>query len=779
MLEILAFGRMSEPNIAATGLSLWRGSGKIGRIKVDKVRMNAEELAAQRIAAIRRSGLLDKAGNEQFGHLTEHVRAALDVPVAIISIVDEHRQVFAGHCGLPEPWAARGETPITHSFCQHVVATNDVLTIEDARLNDLVRDNMAIDDLGVVAYLGVPIRLPDGQLIGALAAIDTQPHLWTARDRLTLETLAKVVEKQIEVGVSELMYRSLFRDMQEGYYVASAVRDATGDIVDIRFEDINPAFQRLTGMIPDTVLGATLSQIAPDVLDDMMPAYRSVFDLGEPIVHLNQANEIGGKWFENRIRRIGADRIASVFSDVTARKLAEERLQKSEAHWRGLFEQLEEGFILGELIRDADGHVIDWRYIEVNRAWGELVGIAPSSAVGRTVHEVFHGSEDAWIPAFAAVVSSDEPLIFVREVGTTGRWYEGHAQPLDAERFVVLFVEVTARLKLEAELREQQRQLSTIIDTMPVGVLLAEAPTGRIILQNERSQQLLGRDATAAQSVDEYDIFVATHHDGSPFDPQHYPLARIMARECDSATVEVLYHRPDGSKTWISIVGEAIKDLSGDLSGAVVAVTDISDRKMVEAEKELINREMAHRLKNMLAMVQAIATQTLRPVTEQAHVRTFEKRLHALSRAHDVLLHDNHDSAPIQAIMATTLESLAPADRVDLRGPRTIVGPKGALSLALLLHELGTNAVKYGALSNEHGRVAIDWFIDGKGVERALHMTWQETDGPIVTPPERKGFGTKLLRMGLAGAGGVDVDYAPTGLVVKMTALLTQLQQTE
>lgn len=756
------------------------GAGPEDRsFKVDKVRMNAEELAAQRIAAIRRSGLLDKAGNEQFGHLTEHVRAALDVPVAIISIVDENRQVFAGHCGLPEPWAARGETPITHSFCQHVVATNAVLTIEDARLEMLVRDNMAIDDLGVVAYLGVPIRLPDGHLIGALAAIDTKPRVWQERDRLALQTLAKVVEKQIEVGVSELMYRSLFHDMQEGYYVASAVRDNDDNVVDIRFEDVNPAFERLTGIAGTAVVGATLSNVAPGVLDDMLPVYRAVFDLGEPIVHLNQATEIAGKWFENRIRRIGADRIASVFSDVTARKLAEERLQTSEAHWRGLFEQLEEGFILGELVRDADGKVVDWRYVEVNRAWGELVGVAPSFAVGRTVRDVFQGVEDEWIMAFAEVTRSSEPLVFVRQVGTTGRWYEGHAQPLDKERFVVLFVEVTARLKLEATLRDQQRQLSTIIDTMPVGVLLAEAPTGRIILQNERSQQLLGHDATVAQSVEQYDIFIATHNDGSPFDPQHYPLARIMAGECESAKAEVLYHRPDGGKTWISIVGEAIKDASGGLSGAVVAITDVSDRKVVEAERELINREMAHRLKNMLAMVQAIATQTLRPVTEQAHVRTFEKRLHALSRAHDVLLHDNHDAAPIEAIVATTLESVAPADRVDLNGPRTIIGPKGALSLALLLHELGTNAVKHGALSNEHGRVAIRWSVDGTRAERALQLTWQETGGPLVTPPERNGFGTKLLRMGLAGAGGVDVNYAPSGLVVKMQALLTLLQQTE
>jgi GAF domain-containing protein len=127
-----------------------------------------------RIHEIRRSGLLDQPGNEQFSHLTELVRLTLGVPVAIVSIVDEHRQVFAGHSGMPEPWASLGETPITHSFCQHVVDRGAVFNVPDARAEPLVRDNMAIPDLGVAAYLGVPIHLPSGELIGALAAIDTK-----------------------------------------------------------------------------------------------------------------------------------------------------------------------------------------------------------------------------------------------------------------------------------------------------------------------------------------------------------------------------------------------------------------------------------------------------------------------------------------------------------------------------------------------------------------------------------------------------------------------------
>lgn len=170
---------------------------------------------SDRVSAIRKSRLLDRSGREQFHHLTEHVRVALQVPVAIISIVDEDRQVFAGHCGLPAPWDSRGETPLTHSFCQHVVERAEVLEVSDADLHELVNSNHAIADLGVRAYLGVPIALPTGELVGALAAIDTTPRQWSEHDRKVLESLALVVEREISVGVSELKYRRLFEDMQE------------------------------------------------------------------------------------------------------------------------------------------------------------------------------------------------------------------------------------------------------------------------------------------------------------------------------------------------------------------------------------------------------------------------------------------------------------------------------------------------------------------------------------------------------------------------------------
>lgn len=728
---------------------------------------------------LRRSGLLEKSGREQFGALTEHVRVILDTPVAIISVVGADRQVFAGHCGLPEPWASLGETPLTHSFCQHVVDNNEVLVVHDANMHELVKENHAIADLGVVAYLGVPVTLPTGEIVGALAAIDTEPREWSDHDLKALKSLALVVEREIATVASEFRYRTFFEDMQEGYYVARVLRGSDGTAIDIIFEDINPAFERLTGFSPQQVLGSRLSDLVPTAVDDMMPAYDHVLRTGEVLEHANHVPQLGGRWFENRIRPLDDDRIASVVTEVTARKLAELKLLESESYWRGIFEQMAEGFIHGTLVRDENGKVTDWRYNEVNRAWGELVGIPAQHAAGRTIRDLFPGIEDEWIDEIAAVVETGKANVFVREVGTIGRWYEGHVQPLSEDDFIIIFLEVTDRLTLESALRNREMQLQTVIESMPVGVLLAEAPSGKIVMQNQRLVEMLGHDALIAQSREQYSAFNAKHSDGRPVAPDDYPLAVITSGRAQEQYLEVRYERPDGSEAWLSVDGRAVRDTDGRLTGAVVAVSDISDRKADEQMQTVINREMSHRLKNTLAMVQAIAMQTLRPIADREPVLALQNRIQALSSAHDILFDKYWNSAPVATLVASTLHRLVPSDRLDAQGPDIAIGPKGALSLSLVLHELATNAVKYGALSNETGRINLRWSTEGDGEGTMFRFVWEEIGGPPVSEPSRKGFGSKLIQMGLIGTGGVVTSYEASGFHAEMTATLQQMQHTE
>lgn len=152
--------------------------------------------------------LVDCHPSETFEALTRLSARLFDVPVSLISIVqeDEDRQYFAGACGLPEPWASRRQTPLSHSFCQHVKSSGQPLIVEDARSHPLLQHNLAISDLGVIAYLGVPITEPGGKPIGALCVIDGEPRIWTDEDVAKLKDLARCVQQ--EISLRDAAFRS-------------------------------------------------------------------------------------------------------------------------------------------------------------------------------------------------------------------------------------------------------------------------------------------------------------------------------------------------------------------------------------------------------------------------------------------------------------------------------------------------------------------------------------------------------------------------------------------
>ncbi|MFC7739225.1 ATP-binding protein [Roseomonas sp. GCM10028921] len=152
-----------------------------------------------RLEALRSAGLLDTPPEETFDRLTRLVCRLLGVPVALVSLVDADRQFFKSSVGLPEPWATRRETPLSHSFCKYVVASGQPLLVQDARGDALLCDNLAVPDLGVVAYLGMPLKTADGYVLGSLCAIDTAPREWTPGDASALRDLASLAMSEVAI----------------------------------------------------------------------------------------------------------------------------------------------------------------------------------------------------------------------------------------------------------------------------------------------------------------------------------------------------------------------------------------------------------------------------------------------------------------------------------------------------------------------------------------------------------------------------------------------------
>jgi two-component sensor histidine kinase len=205
---------------------------------------------------------------------------------------------------------------------------------------------------------------------------------------------------------------------------------------------------------------------------------------------------------------------------------------------------------------------------------------------------------------------------------------------------------------------------------------------------------------------------------------------------------------------------------------------DITDAKNAEEHLLLLIHELNHRVKNTLATVQSIAAQSLRGLEgaeADAARAAFEARLLALARVHDVLTRESWEGAELSAVVADAIRPLESGDgrasRFRVTGPPLRLAPRLALSIAMALHELGTNAVKYGALSKEGGVVDIAWTVRRED-ETRLSLRWSERGGPPVKKPTRTGFGSRLIERSLARelAGEVALSYEPAGVVCTIEA---------
>lgn len=169
-------------------------------VRAERARVQHALAEPDRLAALHDTGLLDSLPEEAYERLTRLATRVLNAPVALVSLVDADRQFFKSQVGLAEPWASARQTPLSHSFCQYVAADGEPLIVSDARQDPLLRDNLAIPEMGVVAYCGFPIRLPDGPVLGSLCAIDGQPRQWSAEEIATVHDLAACVATEITLG---------------------------------------------------------------------------------------------------------------------------------------------------------------------------------------------------------------------------------------------------------------------------------------------------------------------------------------------------------------------------------------------------------------------------------------------------------------------------------------------------------------------------------------------------------------------------------------------------
>lgn len=605
--------------------------------KIDHARLSAPA----RLEALHASGLLDSPPDGAFDRLTRLAGRVLGAPAALMSLIDADRQVLKSAQGLPEPWSGSRQMPLSHSFCKHVVAGAAPLAIDDARTHPLTGGSPAIRDLNMIAYLGVPLLAPDGEVLGALCVVDFAPRAWSDGDLRALADVSQAV-------MSEMAARLFRRASERAETMARATEARTAEIL----ESIDEAFYAL-------------------------------------------------------------DR--------------------------------------------------DWRFIYANRKALQAWGRSPADLIGRSAFEAF--------PAFAF---SESHRAHERAMATgEPQRIETHSTVLDAPVEInvfpspsglsVYFRNVSERRRMELMLRERDEILTLAERSAGIGVWDIDLPTN-MARGTAQFFRIMGLEPTDS-AVPLETLRAIRHPEDRARVVEGFRQAVMSGRDIYEMEYRIL--RPDGQVKWIFGRGRVVRDAAGTPVRYSGIDIDITERKRAEERLKLLAAEVDHRAKNMLAVVQAMLRLT-RAETVPAFIEAFEGRLQALSGAHMLLSESKWEGAELGRLAAQELAPYRSGDaRVEIDGPLVLLEPTAAQAVAMALHELATNAAKYGALSAPGGRVELTWSLGAT----ELALRWCERGGPPVRAPTRRGLGTTVIERSIRDqlGGEARLDWRAEGLACEMT----------
>jgi PAS domain S-box-containing protein len=331
--------------------------------------------------------------------------------------------------------------------------------------------------------------------------------------------------------------------------------------------------------------------------------------------------------------------------------------------------------------------------------------------------------------------------------------------------------DVTAAKQMEDRIRESEQHLRDLLEALPAAVYTTDA-TGRITFFNNAAVEMSGRTPQIG------DMWCVTwrlyNTDGTLLPHDQCPMAVALKENRAVRGAEAIAERPDGRRIPFIPYPTPLHDADGKLIGAINMLADISERKQAENRQRLLIDELNHRVKNTLATVQSLAAQTARHADSlEDFSHRFEARLLALSRAHDLLTRRNWEGASLDALTREVLTALANAGRqVEIDGPFVDLDPRTALNITMVLNELATNALKYGALSSEAGGLSLSWRLEeGSDLKPRMILEWREHGGPPVVPPTRRGTGSKLMERCIERdlGGELDLTFEPSGVVCRIS----------
>ncbi len=549
------------------------------------------------------------------------------------------------------------------------------------------------------------------------------------------------------------------------------------------FDLTNAAYLQLVGH--RNVIGLPIRQALPEIEGQgFFELLDTVYLSGEPFIGRGMQAYIQltpGAPLEERFVdliyqpvRDPAGKVTGIFvqgADVTDAHLARQLERR-------MLEQLAESTTRLALAMEAAQFAV-WDYDLVNgtiaqsptlnRLYGFPDDAAPTPADFRSRYAPGEAERLAELGASAKARGETELEVEARHIWPDGteKWLLIRAQVVDeGRRAVGVVIDTTGRNEAERALVASERRFRLSQQAAGIASLELDIPTGTVI-GSDHFWEIWGLDRRDSITIAELESLVLPEFSKVRSTPD--------TRRDGSAEPNVEYRirRPDtGEIRWLSRHIEFVHDEQGNPVKMFGIMQDITERKEAEARQNLLTHELEHRIKNILAMVSAIASQTLRNTDLETAAANFGERLRAVSSAHDIMTRTRWTTATMEEVLRASVSPFA-SDRITIVGEPVALGPKMALTLALAVNELGTNATKYGALSVDTGKVEIHWSVEpAADGSRTLTWSWTERGGPPVQPPSRRGFGRFLIERVLAADfnGTVKLQYASEGLECTLVA---------
>jgi PAS domain S-box-containing protein len=751
------------------------------RKKAEEALCEGEAKLARDAAALRRlneaSSRLWRACSLQEG-LDEMLGAAIELlgaDLGNVQLFDPHRKVLklTAHRGFDRPFldVFREVYVEMDVSCGRALRAGKRVVIEDVEADEGMAPYRALlARAGCRAVQSTPVVARDGTPLGMLSTYFRNAHRPSDQDLQRLDLYVRQAADFIErcraderLRESEARYRMLHESLRDAFVQVA---------MDGRIVECNDLYCEMVGYTADEIRSLTYQELTPGrwhafeeeiIRSQILP--RGYSDLYEKEYRRKDGRIIPVE-FRVMLSRDPSGQPSAMWGivrDISERKKAEAALKESERRFRATFENA----AVGVAQATPDG-----RWLRVNRRFCEILGYTAEELLAMTLQDVTHPADfEADLAQSQRVIAGETDSFvmekrFARKDGSIvwTRMTSSCVRNTDrsVDYAIGVIEDISEEKSVEEELRQSEERFRGIFEKAGTGIAITGLD-GRFQSCNPAYSAMLGYTEEELRALDFWDLIHPEDRDQNMI-----AVGRLALEEIPSFEMFNRYRGKGGNALWVHKHVSLLRDGAGKPTHIVALVTDMTERKEYENRIGMLLREVNHRAKNMLALVQAIARHTA-ATSPGDFVERFGERVRALAASQDLLVKHEWKGVDLGALVRLQLAHFKDAmdSRIEVRGPSLLISAPAAQTIGMAVHELATNAGKYGALSASEGRIEVEWRLESaRGGEARFSMSWREQGGPPVAAPSHSGFGSTVIgpmaKIGLNAE--IELSYAEGGL---------------